>query len=116
MYVFNPVLLITKPRHREEFLPKCYHQFRSLGGGEVQGHGGMVRRPRTNQSRAWCRARALPAGRAGEDSRSGHSVPSSGHERSRGTTGGRFCELSLGIWSASPRPRLGQSWLWAVPR
>lgn len=57
----------------------------------------MVRRPRTNQSSAWCWARALAAGRAGEDSRSGHSIPNNGHERSWGAPGGRFCELSLGI-------------------
>lgn len=56
-----------------------------------------MQRPHTNQSSAWCRARALAAGCAGEDRRSGHSVPNSGHERSWGTTGGRFCELSLGI-------------------
>ena len=53
--------------------------------------------PCTDQSSTWCGARVLPAGRAGEDSRSGHSVPNSGQERRWGTTGGKFCELSLGI-------------------
>lgn len=92
---FNPVLLIRKPRHREECLPKCKHRFSSLDGSRV------VRKPCVNQSSAWCSLeRALPAGSAGEGR-------GSGHERRLGDTAGRFCELSLGITGCFTETKTG---------
>lgn len=99
---FNPVLLIRKPRHREECLPKCKHRFSSLDGSRV------VRKPCANQSSAWCSLEgALPAGSAGEGRGSGPCAPDGGHERRSGDTAGKFCELSLGITGCFTETKTG---------